>query len=448
MTDFYYLPIEVKRREFLGKMLLASRLLELGCPVLIGKRISSDHPALAGVNACILTKSAAAVDAPIVANYLRKQHRVYSLDEEGLLMSSLDVFVRKRFTHENVRALNGVFCWGQAQCAALKKQYPDFSSKFVVTGNPRAELWVNKNFGLYDDLVARMKRQYGGYVLFASTFPVSSPFKKESIVQRLDKLGYVASEEERRAFEVSQVTVARMRDAFAAAIAELVKVFPSLAVVIRPHPSEDASFWHENFKNYKTVVITSEHAISPWAMGAKAVLHNSCTTAIEASLYGVPAIAYLPNGESHGYDVNLGNLVSHQTTTLSGLVGLIGIALGGELESRPLPVELSDYLVAPSDTSTELAKKLMSGDANVNRRSLGRNFSLLARGWLNWLRLALDKGGVIRAPDELKYKYGKFPYTHTAEIRAVMLAILKRRSSRVKFDVAKVDVNLFYLKPR
>lgn len=448
MTDFYYLPVEIKHREFLGKMLLASHLLELGCPVLIGKRVSSDHPALGGVNACVLTKSAAAVDNPIIANYLLKQHRVYSLDEEGLLMASLNVFVRKRFTHENVRALSAVFCWGQAQCNALKAQYPDCSSNFIVSGNPRAELWANKNYGLYDKMVAEISRQYGDYVLFASTFPVFSPFKKESMVQRFDEFGYVANEEERRAFEDSQARLTRMRDAFAEAIAEIVKAFPSITLVIRPHPSEDADFWHGKFRNNKKVVVTSEYAISPWAMGAKAVLHNSCTTAIEASLYGAPAIAYLPNGEAHGYEVNLSNLVSHQATVLSDVVSLIGGALDGKLEPRPEPVELSEYLRAPSGTCSELAKQLVSGDASARRLAPKKNTSLLVKGWLNWLRLMWDRVGIIRAPDELKYKYGKFPYTHTAEVRAVMSAVFESRSSHVEFDVEKIDVNLFYLKPR
>ncbi len=446
MSDFCYLPVELKGREFLGKLLLACNILNRGKPVLIGKRIPASHPALKDKKATVLMKSAALVDNPGVAGYIGGGHDLYSLDEEGLLMLSLETFVNKRFTAENIAVLKSVLCWGDSQSEALKARYPDWAEKFIVSGNPRAELWANKNFGLYDDLISDIHAKYGDYILFASTFPVSSPFAKEGIVERLDKFGYVKTEQERQAAAAVQLKLVRMRNAFASVIKKFLEL-SDVTIVVRPHPSEDISFWSEFFGDNKSVVVTNEHSISPWALGAKAVLHNSCTTAVEAGLYGVPTIAYTPSGEAHDYEVNLGNLSSYQSDDEGEILAFLKSAISGELHPLPASEKLQQYLMEPTGTCDRIAD-LITGEIAHSPASISRHHVSIAKGWIRWMQTTLDKRGFKVASNDIKYSNRKFPFTRTREVERVVNQISARHFPSLKCEVVKVDTNLFYLIPR
>lgn len=447
MVDFYYLPVELKSRELLGKLLLASELLSKGAPVLIGNRVTSEHISFSGRKACVLSKSAADWDNKQIAGFSDSNHQVYSMDEEGLLMASLKTFAQTRFTNENVSVSKGLICWGEAQRRELQSHYPECAEKFVVMGNPRAELWHNKNYGIYDGLVASLRSEYGDYILLASTFPVSSPFKKETVLSRLDKLGLVRSEQDKKDVEAVQLKLVRMRDAFA----KVVEDFTSgskIRVVIRPHPSEDAGYWEQRFKGVPSVTINSEHSISPWALGAKAVLHNSCTTAIEAGLYGVPVISYSPKGETHHYDANLGNMASHCSIEHNEVISLLKQAEDGELLPKALPPELSEYMMSPDGATSRIAEYLYSGEGFGSIKPPRKNHISLLKGWVRWLQLRLDRWQVKSAPNQVKYAARKFPFTHKGEIENALKSICSRRFPSLKVKVVKVDTNLFYLIPR
>lgn len=54
-------------------------------------------------------------------------------------------------------------------------------------------------------------------------------------------------------------------------------------VIVRPHPSENIEIWKKYTKNYskKIKIIRSGNVLS-WILAAKLLIHNGCTTAIEA----------------------------------------------------------------------------------------------------------------------------------------------------------------------
>ena len=82
---------------------------------------------------------------------------------------------------------------------------------------------------------------------------------------------------------------------FRAMVERLPQAFPYCEIVIRPHPSENAGVWHEIADRHKNCVCTSEGAAIDWILKSDMLVHNSCTTAVEAALLGVPALAYAPN---------------------------------------------------------------------------------------------------------------------------------------------------------
>ena len=71
----------------------------------------------------------------------------------------------------------------------------------------------------------------------------------------------------------------------------------------------------------------------PWLMAAKVLIHNGCTTGVEAYVMGVPAISYRATVNDF-YDLGfyrLPNLLSHQCFDFEELSTTLGRILAGEL---------------------------------------------------------------------------------------------------------------------
>ncbi len=116
----------------------------------------------------------------------------------------------------------------------------------------------------------------------------------------------------------------------------LADALPDATFVIRPHPSEDHGEWLRVAEGRANVTVTNEGPAIPWLLGAEAVIHNGCTTGLEAYLLGRPVVCYQP--ESHElWDLDLPNAVSDVVATEPGLIERTGVILRGD--AAPLDSE-------------------------------------------------------------------------------------------------------------
>ena len=84
-------------------------------------------------------------------------------------------------------------------------------------------------------------------------------------------------------------------------IPALEQAFPEYAVVVRPHPTENPEVYHDIAAACERVEVTNEGNVIPWLMAAKALVHNSCTTGVEAYIMQVPAVTYMASRDEY-YD--------------------------------------------------------------------------------------------------------------------------------------------------
>jgi hypothetical protein len=127
-------------------------------------------------------------------------------------------------------------------------------------------------------------------------------------------------------------------------IPELSRALPGLRIVVRPHPSESHDLWHETAMGLDDVEIANEGNVYPWLMACEAVIHNGCTTAVEATILGTPAIAYQPIRDAV-YDMVLPNSLSHQAADSKDTEKTLRSILSGELGARDDP-EVREILAA------------------------------------------------------------------------------------------------------
>ena len=82
-----------------------------------------------------------------------------------------------------------------------------------------------------------------------------------------------------------------------------------------------------------TYVVTNEGNVLPWLIATKALIHNGCTTGIEAYAMSVPTIAYRATIDEYYDDIyyHLPNSLSHQCFNLDQLQDTVGKILAGKL---------------------------------------------------------------------------------------------------------------------
>jgi surface carbohydrate biosynthesis protein len=122
-------------------------------------------------------------------------------------------------------------------------------------------------------------------------------------------------------------------DHFKLLMPSLASWFPDHKIIIRPHPSENHEVWRENLKGHDNVEVIHEGNAVPWLMASRVLLHNGCTTAVEAAALGVPAVTYQPV-QAQSFDYDLPNSVSRQALTEEDVRVQIQAVLDGEEGGR------------------------------------------------------------------------------------------------------------------
>jgi hypothetical protein len=216
-----------------------------------------------------------------------------------------------------------------------------------VTGNPRNDLLRPELQPFYHAEVGNLRDAYGNFVLVNTNFnhvnayfPAQNLFRPVSDDSEALEFGKAAVGMPREYAEGLRDHKQSILDAFKEMIPQLEKRLPDHQIVVRPHPTENQQVYKDIAARCKNVHVTNEGNVVPWLLASKAVIHNGCTTGVEAYMMGIPAISYRPK-INDTYDMGfyrLPNLISHQcfnvdelsNTLKSILEGEIGLANGDE----------------------------------------------------------------------------------------------------------------------
>jgi hypothetical protein len=123
-------------------------------------------------------------------------------------------------------------------------------------------------------------------------------------------------------------------------IPRLEESFPEITIVVRPHPTESHEPYRKIAERCRRVRVTNQGNVVPWLLSARALIHNGCTTGVEAFELGVPALSYRAT-VNETYDngfYRLPNAVSHNCFGYDALQD----ALRGVLEGRVGAADGSD----------------------------------------------------------------------------------------------------------
>ncbi len=343
------IPVENQVRELDPKLLLACVAARHGFSSVIGSRREMEMRIDSFPRSIYLSKSMTVRSLLFFWVASKFGHDLITWDEEALVHLPPETYFSRRLHPSAMRYITHLFAWGEEN-AELWRRYPHLPPGIPihVTGNPRSDMLRPELYGYYADEIASIREEFGDFILvntnfnhvnaFGDDMNLFKPVKRPGQRPRFGRAARGMSREYAEGLRDHKLAVF---DDFKRLLPELEKRFPAYTIVVRPHPTEGHDAYQKIAARCMRVRVTNQGNVVPWLLTAKALVHNGCTTGVEAFVLRVPAISYRAT-VNDVYDqgfYRLPNALSHQCFTLEELAATLERILKGTL-GRPEGDEL------------------------------------------------------------------------------------------------------------
>jgi hypothetical protein len=212
-------------------------------------------------------------------------------------------------------------------------------------------------------------------------------------------------------------------DHFREMLPRLHEALPDHQLVVRPHPSENRAPWHDAVRGLERAHVIHEGNVVAWLEAAGALVHNGCTTGIEAFFCETPALAYRPVTDPH-FDLSLPNELSVQCFSFEELAKALADRLAANAVCDPTAAQrqLIDHHIAARDgrLAADRIVDVIAEQAEVLAASPPPSASERARGWASATSRSLIKRHIkARVPQHRNnpaYQRNRYPGLDRTEI--------------------------------
>lgn len=353
------IPVENQVRELDPKLMLACIAAERGFSSVIGSRREMEFNIDTFPRSIYLSKSMTIRSLLFFRVAKRFGHEIITWDEEALVHLPPETYFSRRLNPKAIRYVSHLFAWGQDN-KELWHQYPDLPDNMPihVTGNPRSDMLRLELQPFYEDEVEKIRTKYGNFILINTNFnhvnaygPDLNLFKPVKRPGLKPAFGRAARGMSRSYAEGLQDHKLAVFEQFKQLIPKLEQALPECNIIVRPHPTEKHDVYKQIASHCERVYVTNDGNVVPWLIATKAVIHNGCTTGVEAYVMKVPAISYRASvNEDYDYGFYvLPNKISYQCFDFEELTGLLKKILTGQIGA------------ADGDERRELINQYMAG---------------------------------------------------------------------------------------
>jgi surface carbohydrate biosynthesis protein len=339
-------------------------------------------------------------------------------DEEALVHLPAEIYFTRRLSKLGMAYVSHLFAWGEDN-AELWRKFPALPAEtpIHVTGNPRGDLLRPETRSYYDQIVAELRNKYGDFILLNTNFnhvnafyPAQNLFQPVSSPGEEAEFGQAARGMPRAYAEVLRDHKQAVFEDFQRLIPELAAALPAQNIVVRPHPTENQEIYNQLAAQNRHVHVTNEGNVVPWLMAARALIHNGCTTAVEAFALDVPAISYRSTVTAEIDDgfYQLPNRLSRQCFNSEALVETLRVILTGDLpaENGDAKEALMDHHLAARSgpLACERMVDVLEAIAGEMERSPELPLGDRLVGWMQANRRRIRQSYKTHRPGSLKSK--------------------------------------------
>jgi surface carbohydrate biosynthesis protein len=419
------IPVENQVRELDPKLLLACVAATRGFSSVIGSRRELEFRIDAYPQSIYLSKSMTGRSLIFFRMAKKFGHEIVTWDEEALVHLPPETYYSRRLHPEAIKMVSHLFAWGQDN-VDLWRQYPHLPQDLPIhsIGNPRTDMLRPEMHSFYDEEVSALRQKFGNFILINTNFNHVNAFGADmNLFQPVSrqgepaKFGRAARGMSREYAQGLWHHKQAVFESFQNLIPKLEQAFPDINIVIRPHPTERHEVYNDIAARCSRVYVTNEGNVVPWILATRMVLHNGCTTGIEAFVMGVPAISYR-EFVSEEYDngfYRLPNAVSHQCFDFDQLKDMVHQILTNNLgppDGHERQTIIKHYLESQSGplACEKMADVLASFTDNLNNNnepSLLQRLQcrFIAEGYHLYRRLKPMLPGSHNRPDFQRHRY-------------------------------------------
>jgi surface carbohydrate biosynthesis protein len=460
MVAALIIPVENQVRELDARLLLACIAARREIPSIIGPKREVESRIASFPRSIFLSKSLRIGRRRFFPISRKLGHKIVAWDEEALVHLPPDIYFSRRLSAAGMHYVSHLFAWGKDN-AELWRQYPHLppGMPIHVTGNPRGDLLRPEIRVFYQKDAEKILNTYGDFILINTNFnhvnafhPAQNLFQPVKKPGERARFGQAAKGMTRQYAEGLRDHKEAVFKDFQQLIPTLEKAFSEHTIVVRPHPTENQEIYRQIAAQCQRVLVTNEGNVVPWLMATKAVIHNGCTTGVEAYFMGLPAISYratVNNYYDYGF-YQLPNRLSYQCfnfdelreTLAKILTGEIGVAGGEERETLanshlaakdgPLACErIVDVLQTMVDSPSQMDKPpyrdWLEGHLEAAIRRMGRSF-------------APYLPGSHKSP---KFERHRYPEISVEEVRSRIATFQRVLSDNGEIHVNQIGKRLF-----
>lgn len=259
--------------------------------------------------------------------------RVFWLDEEGGVFPGAEPdWERALKARVDVGVLDGkdfVAAWGDFQRDLYRRIAPTIAHRIETTGHPRFDLCRPQYRAYWKDKTAEIGSRLGRYVLVNTNLVLANAAAGLEYAFA-DFNGWDVKDAQKRTRHIKGYRhLTNLLGGMLSLINRLSIEFPDLAIVVRPHPSEDFEFYRTIFRGVPNVHVIHEGSVIPWIAASIATIHDGCTTGLEAFLGGGTVVNY-KSATDESFDTYLPNAVGHQSTSEDDVVEVVRMTCAGK----------------------------------------------------------------------------------------------------------------------
>jgi surface carbohydrate biosynthesis protein len=337
------IPVENQVRELDAKLLLACVAAQRGLPSIIGPKRELESRIASFPRSIFLSKSLRIGKRKFFPIARQLGHEIVAWDEEALVHLPAETYFSRRLSPVGMEHVSHLFAWGEDN-AALWRQYPQLPAGMPihVTGNPRGDLLRPEMQAFYEKDAEQIRNTYGQFILINTNFnhvnafyPSQNLFQPPKTPGEEARFGQAARGMTREYAQGFQDHKQAIFADFKQLIPVLDASFPDYTIIVRPHPTENNEIYHSIAARCQRVKVTNEGNIVPWLMATRALIHNGCTTGVEAYVMRIPAISFRAT-VNDDYDdgfYRLPNRLSHQSFDFEQLREMLQGILSGQLNT-------------------------------------------------------------------------------------------------------------------
>jgi surface carbohydrate biosynthesis protein len=324
--------VDHPQRDLLGLSLVSAHVAARGHQLHLVSADRAGRDLTRGLFDGVLVNYVRNNNARLIERILSNGQPVLVLDTEGGVFDSPTAFGRTLATDDSLlHRLHAYLTWGSGPIQHLVTERGLPLDKVYATGQPRFDVYHEPFLTPLRKAAEQRTRKRRPRMLINFNYPIACPrFNTVSseLAHLVERMGWTP--ESAQALYERQST---SRQQMLNLVHGLAAAVTSVEFAIRPHPFEEVGDLKRLSAALPNVVFAGDSPIQDWIVSSEVVLQRGCTTAIEATLAGVPALS--PSWVGDAYTDNIADKVSYRAADLAEIIDISRhLADWGEVPSQ------------------------------------------------------------------------------------------------------------------